>query len=149
MTEVVTWNTFKTMALRARPRLFEEVINLDYDNLPYIGHLVTKTAIEAGYVARRSNLKGNTILEWSRSSSVDGRGAPNQWACLAAVDLIIGHRRVPEPDDVELQCAIAYYWYLAHGPFTSVEAALVALAPEFASPMAVRCIEAAIKNITN
>jgi hypothetical protein len=133
MSTAFTWEQIRRDALEWRPRLFEEVLNLDIDNLPYIGHLITRTAIEAGYVAKRANLKGNTILEWSRSSQLDGRGAPNQWACFAAVDLLIEKGPTPDSSDDKLWCCLAYYWYLAHGPFATAEQAIDALPERFRS----------------
>ena len=144
MSSTSTWDQVKTAALNARPRLFEEVLNLNYDNLPYIGHLVTKTAIDAGYVAKRSNLKGNTLLEWSRAHSIDGRGAPNHWACLAAVDIIVRDKHHPESMDDGLGYSIAYYWWTAHGPFTSLNDAVSGIPDHLCTPLVRHCLQLAI-----
>ena len=113
-------NAMRSFALRYRHRIFEEVINLDYDSLPYIGHLVTKNAIEKGFVEKRKNLKGQTIAEWSRSEVSNGRNTPNQWACLSGVDLLVSNRKTPEIDDLELWACIVFYWSVAYGPFQSL-----------------------------
>ena len=125
MTPQHSWDAIKKSALSARSRLFAAVLGLNYDKsiynkyLQYIGHLVTKTAVNAGYIEHRQDLKGNTIVEWARSDVIDGRGAPNQWACLSAVDLLVQNQAAPEPSDDVLIDAYAYYWFLGHGPFNS------------------------------
>lgn len=131
MTVVSSSSSIKTVALHARARLFQGILYLGYDSYTYLGHLVTKTAIEAGYVAKRKNLKGNTIVEWAKTDQVDGQGAPNQWACFAAADLLIQDGHLPADDDDELHCALAYHWNLAHGPFTSIDDANSLLPEKF------------------
>lgn len=124
-------NTMRSLALRNRHRIFEEVLNLNFDTLSYIGHLVTKRAIEKGFTEKRKNLKGQTILEWSRSMAIDGPGTPNQWACLAGVDLLVSHKKTPDIDDLELWACIIFYWSVAYGPFQSLNEILKDLPSDF------------------
>lgn len=97
----------KHIALSSKHRLFEEVLKLDYDNEPYIGHLITKNAIEKGYCPKRKNLKGRTIVEWAKN--IKGNGLPNQWACISVVDMLIEHDVKPSEDDFELWATLLYY----------------------------------------
>lgn len=126
-----TLDPLRSTAVKARHRIFEALLTLDYDNLPYMGHLVTRIAAERGYTDKRKNLKGNTLLEWSRSTQVDGPGTPNQWATLAAVDLLVEKASVPDADDNEFWQSLLYHWHLAHGPYPTATAALLAMPEAF------------------
>lgn len=128
-------NNYIRYALKYRWRLFEDTINLPYDNLPYIGHLVTRNAITKGYCPKRANLKGNTLQEWSRffSSESESR-APNRWACLSAVDLLVEHGATPDgdgPEDVEYWAGLLCYWSIAHGPFETVRQTVESVPEKF------------------
>lgn len=124
-------DSLRTSAVKHRHRLFEALLELDYDNLPYLGHMVTRTAVERGYTEKRKNLKGNTLFEWSKSVQVDGPGTPNQWASLAAADLLVDHAAVPDTDDDELWECLIYHRHVAHGPYPSALAALETLPAPF------------------
>lgn len=135
------------VALNARHRLFEAVLNLEYDSLPYIGHLITKVAIEKGYTEKhKKNLKGNTVAVWARTLHTDGKGAPNRWACLAATDLLVSHKAVPDVNDVELWSALIFHWDAAHGPFDDLKLATQSLCLQLGvSNDILSMVEAALK----
>jgi len=135
-------------ALSHRYRIFEQVMDLDFDSVRYLGHLVTKNAIDKGFCEKRKNLKGQTLVEWSRSSVMDGPGAPNQWACISGVDLLINEGQIPDADDSELWACILYYWSVPKGSFDSVEDVMGSLPTAFLDQVDVPKVMLGLNNLS-
>ena len=113
----------RAIALANRSLIFAKLLSaLPYDDEQYIGRILTRHAISAGYCEDRKALKGNTLVQWSQLAPPvgDGSGTPTRWACLAALDLLFEHAGAPDVHDtVFLRCWI-FYRHLSLGNIEAV-----------------------------
>jgi len=113
----------RATALANRSLLFGRLIDaLPYDDLQYLGRVLTRHAVEAGYCEPRKATKGNTLVEWSRLKPPAGQGAgtPSRWACIAAVDLLHEHTGTPDPGNKTFLCCWIFYRLLSLGDIDAV-----------------------------
>lgn len=108
---MIDLNAKRSTASQHRSCIFSILLKLPHDD-KYLGYLVTQKARELGLVdENRKNLKGNTLVEWSKSHETDGRNTPNAWACTAAVHLILDYDNKEKLTEDELD---TFAYYLSH-----------------------------------